>query len=379
MSIRYRYKAFKTIINKLKFPDSWFWARYTLNPYSGCEHSCIYCDARSQRYYLSQDFEKEIIIKTNAVSLLEEKLEKSRTLLPDVIGPGGVCDAYQPIEAKVKNTRNILKVLLKYNFPINFATKSDLIVRDCDILKKIAKKSWLAIGFSINTTNEELARFLEPFSSTPEERFEAIKKIKNEVPEAQVGTYFMPIIPYLEDSLSNLHDVIKRSKDSGADFILFAPGLTLRDKQKHYFIQKLKNSKYNHIVKPLLGLFENKIGPPQAYIKEKNQILFNLCQKYGLNIRINRWIPSDYRRWNYKIAEIILNEEYRNSIIDKPNKKMRWAGLYLNNLEESIINYYKRGELTKIKNLDEKIIKFIKPYLIKGEKERDKKTLDRFL
>ena len=84
--VEYRYKEYKSVLNKLKYPDSWFWSRYTLNPYSGCAHACIYCDARSQRYYL-EDFENEVIIKTNFDKKLDLRLKRARTLLPDVIAP----------------------------------------------------------------------------------------------------------------------------------------------------------------------------------------------------------------------------------------------------------------------------------------------------
>ena len=82
--VKYRYKEFKTAFNVLKYPDSWFWCRYTINPYQGCEHACIYCDARSQRYYLD-DFENEVVIKSNIDKKLDSRLKRTRTLLPDVI------------------------------------------------------------------------------------------------------------------------------------------------------------------------------------------------------------------------------------------------------------------------------------------------------
>ncbi|MBD3195279.1 MAG: radical SAM protein [Candidatus Lokiarchaeota archaeon] len=379
--VRYIFREFKTAINKLKFPDSWFWARYTSNPYSGCQHACIYCDARSNRYYLTQNFEEEIIIKKNFAKVLEKSIKNSRSLLPDVIGPGGVCDAYQPIEKKEKNTRKLLKVIEKYEFPVNLATKSDLVVRDLDLFKKIATDTSAAIGFSITTMDNKIARFVEPYSSSPQERIEALRTIKEEAPEIQVGTYFMPIIPFLEDANEQLENVVKKSKLAGADFILFAPGLTLRDSQKEFFVRKLRKSKYSNIVKPLLNLYSPGSYKTELkeYVAKYNLKLYNLCKKFGINIRVKRWLPSDYRKWNYKIAELLLNEEYTNSILGNPNKTMKWAGLYLNNLEESIINYFKRGELSKLKNFTPEIIEFIHPYLKKGEKERDKKTLDRYL
>jgi DNA repair photolyase len=378
--VKYIYKEFKTALNKLKYPDSWFWARYTINPYSGCAHTCIYCDARSQRYYLDQDFENEVIIKTNIAEKLDRTIKKSRTLLPDVIGPGGVCDAYQPIEMQVENTRNILRVLEKYKFPVNIATKSSLITRDLDILKKIAEDTWCTVGFSITTTDTEIANFLEPFSSPPSDRLKTLKLIKEKAPEIQAGTYFIPIIPFLEDNDQNLENVIKQSKKAGADFLLFSPGLTMRDLQAQFFINKLRNSQYKNIVKPLLELFKGQMHPPADYVRRLHSKLLNLCEIYDLSIRVKRWIPKDFRKWNYKISELLLNKEYIDSIKSgKSNNAFKWAGLNLNNLKESIINIYKKGELSQIKNFNRKVIEFVEPILEKSKEVNIKTGLDSFL
>jgi len=375
----YRYKEFKSVINKLKYPDSWFWARYTLNTYSGCAHACIYCDARSQRYYLN-DFENEVIVKTNFDKKLDLRIKRARTLLPDVIAPGGVNDAYQPIERKIENTRKVLQVIAKHKFPINIATKSNLITRDIDILKKIADDTWCTTGFSITTTNEELARFLEPFSSPPSDRLGAIKSIKSEASNIQVGTYLIPIIPFLTDDIENLEDIIRQSNKSGADFVLFSPGLTMRDSQADYFINKLKNSKYKHIIKPLLELYKGQMHPPAQYVRKLHIKLLSLCEKYNMAIRVKRWIPSDYRKWNYKISELLLNKEYLDSIkTGKNNKNLMWAGLNLNNFEESILDVYKKGNLSKMRNFNRQIIDYIEPYLEKSQDLKNKSGIDRFL
>jgi DNA repair photolyase len=377
--VKYRYKEFKSVLNKLKYPDSWFWARYTLNTYSGCAHACIYCDARSQRYYL-EDFENEVIIKTNFDKKLDQRFKRARTLLPDIIAPGGVNDAYQLIEQKIEHSRKVLQVIAKYKFPINIATKSKLVVRDIDILQEIAKETWSTVGFSISTVNEELSNFLEPHSSNPSERLKALHTIKLKAPEIQVGIYYMPIIPFLEDDDASLEDVIKRSKKAGAEFILFAPGLTLRDAQAQFFIKKLKNSKYNDIVKPLLELYKGRTNPPANYVRKLNPKLYNLCQEYNLAVRVKRWIPNDYRKWNYKISELLLNKEYIDTITTgKSNNNMKWAGLNLNNLDVSIIDVYKRDELSKLKNFSKEIIEFVKPYLEKIKISPEKTTLERFI
>ena len=377
--VKYIHKEFKSTINKLKYPDSWFWSRYTLNTYSGCAHACIYCDARSQRYYL-EDFDNEVIIKTNFDKKIDQRLKRARTLLPDVIAPGGVNDAYQPIEQKLEHTRKVLQVIAKHKFPINIATKSKLIIRDIDVLNKIADDTWCTVGFSITTTHEELASFLEPYSSLPSLRLEAIKTIKRLAPNIQVGTYFIPIIPFLEDDDKNLEDVIKHSKNSGADFVLFSPGLTLRDSQADYFLKKLKNSKYKKIVKPILELYKGQIYPPAEYVRKLHPKLLNICEKYNIPVRVKRWIPSDYRKWNYKISELLLNKEYMDVLrTGKSNKTMMWAGLHLNNLEESILDVFKRGELSQLKNFTSKITEFVTPYLEKTKDLKHKTGLDKFL
>ncbi len=377
--VKYIYKEYKTALNKLRFPDSWFWARYTINPYSGCSHACIYCDARSQRYYLD-DFENEVIIKEKIDKILDETIKRSRTLLPDIIGPGGVCDAYQPIEEEVKNTRKILRIISKHKYPVNIATKNTLITRDIDLLKQIADDTWCTIGFSITSIDKEVAEFLEPYSSPPKERLEAIKTIKKKAPNIKVGTYLIPNIPFLCDNEENVESIIKKSKDVGADFVLFSPGLTMRDLQQDFFIKKLKQSQFKNIIKPILELYKGNYYAPSEYVKKIHMKFLSYCEKYDLAIRIKRWIPSDYRKWNYKIAELLLDKEYIDSITTgKSNKTMMWAGLYLNNLEESIIDIYKRGELEKLRNFTKEIIKFVVPYLQKSKDFKQKKGLDRFL
>jgi DNA repair photolyase len=374
------YKRYKTALNKLKYPDSWFWGRYTINPYSGCVHACIYCDARSNRYYLQQDFENEVIVKLDIDKILESKIKNARTLLPDVVAPGGVNDAYQPIEIQEKNTLNILKVFKKYKFPINLATKSSLIARDISLLNEIAKDTWCTVGFSITTTDEQLASFLEPYSSPPKERLKVIKKIKEKGPQIQVGTYFMPIIPYLEDNEDNLEDVIKQSKNHGADFILFAPGLTLRDSQAQFFIKKIKQSPYKDILTPLLNLFKGKTQPSPEYVKKIHSNLYRLCSEYNIPIRVKRWIPNDFRKWNYKVSELLLNKEYMEFITTgRSNFNLKWAGLNLNNLKESIIDISKRGELSKLPNFTSEIVELVEPILKDSKEYNKRKGIDEFL
>ncbi|MDX1436622.1 MAG: hypothetical protein R3335_07425, partial [Anaerolineales bacterium] len=98
-------KQYKSILNTLKYIDSWFWARYTINPYNGCQFGCTYCDARSAKYDMPEDFEDRIVIKEEVGPMLERRISRARTLLPDVVVIGGVTDGYQPADKKYENTR----------------------------------------------------------------------------------------------------------------------------------------------------------------------------------------------------------------------------------------------------------------------------------
>ena len=228
---KYIDKEFKTIINKLKYIDSWFWARNTIDPYSGCEHACVYCDARSEKSYLHHDLDNKIYVKEDVKNKLDKRLKNARTLLPDVVALGGVCDVYQQAEAKYKNTHQILEVLLKYKYLVYISTKSDFVLRDVNLFTKIAEDSHCTIAFTITTFNTEMANFFEPSASPPEDRINALKTLKTINTKIQTGVNFIPIIPFFGDSDENLEDIVSRSKNADCDFILFAPGMTLRNSQ----------------------------------------------------------------------------------------------------------------------------------------------------
>jgi len=120
--------------------------------------------------------------------------------------------------------------------------------------------------------------------------------------------------------------------------------------------------------------------PSAQYVRKLHPKLLNLCEKYNIAVRVKRWIPSDYRKWNYKISELLLNKEYLDSLkTGKSNKTMMWAGLNLNNLEESIFDVYNRGNLSKLKNFNQQIIDYVEPYLEKSKDLKLKTGIDRFL
>ena len=370
--VDYITKKYKSIINKLKYIDSWFWCRYTLNVYNGCEHDCVYCDARKRKYNLQPEFESKIIIKENPDLMLDDRLAKSRSLLPDVVGLGGACDAYQPIEKKTRNTRKVLKVLLKHKFPVFALTKSTLITRDIDILSQINHACWATAAFTITTIDEEVAAALEPHSSPPEERFKALSKIKQDAPQMQAGVCVMPIIPFLEDNEENIDGIVRVAKTNGADFLLFAPGVTLQDVQATYFYEKIKD-KFPDEYKLLLDFFSGKSIESRRWNQKINKQFLDACIKYKLPYRMKRFIPSDFRKLNYRVAEKLLNKAYDLQTNGKKYKDFLWTGLNIQNLKESLISVKNRGDIEAIKGLTRRVFNDVKPFL-------NKKTgLDRFI
>ena len=203
----------KMIVNKVHSPDLRF--KYSINPYQGCEHGCVYCYARNSHQYWGYgpglDFEKQILIKRDAPKLLEKTLQKKSWKVGTIVFSGNT-DCYQPIEKKEKVTRDCLKIMLKYKHPTGIITKNALLTRDLDILKDLARDNLIKVNISITTLSEETRRLLEPRTSTIKKRFQAVEALaKNDIP---VAVMMAPIIPGI-----NSHEIfplLKRASEAGA-------------------------------------------------------------------------------------------------------------------------------------------------------------------
>jgi len=203
----------KTIVNKVTSPDVGM--QYSMNPYQGCEHGCIYCYARNTHefwgYSAGLDFERKILIKEDAPKLLEAKL-KSKKWKACTIVLSGNTDCYQPAEQRFKITRACLEVFLKYRHPVGIITKNALILRDLDILKELNRYKLIAVNVSITTLSEETRRILEPRTATIKKRLETIRVLsENKIP---VNAMLAPIIPGI-----NSHEIMSLAKavsDHGA-------------------------------------------------------------------------------------------------------------------------------------------------------------------
>ncbi|MCF8358837.1 MAG: radical SAM protein [Prolixibacteraceae bacterium] len=228
-----RYIPAKTILSKVKnAPDKWFGITYNMNLYRGCQHQCIYCDSRSECYQLGDL--ADIRIKENALQILERELKTKRKRA--TVGFGSMNDPYMPVEAQEQLTRGALKLLLRYNYPVHMLTKSDLILRDIDLLKQLSVK-YAAASFTITTADDTLAKVIEPGAPISSKRFEAISRLASE--GIYTGVMYMPLLPFINDSWEEVEKTIVKAKEAGAKYLLFWPGLSLRQGSREYFYKKL--------------------------------------------------------------------------------------------------------------------------------------------
>lgn len=270
----------KSIITRNVSPDIGF--DRSINPYRGCEHGCSYCYARPSHAYLGHsagvDFERDIYVKINAAELLRAELANPR-YRPKPIAIGTNTDPYQPIERKHRLMRQILKLLLETRHPVTIVTKSALIVRDLDILTKMAKLNLVSVGMSITSMDHKLSRFMEPRASTPSRRLEALKLLS----EAGIPTHIMasPMIPAINDhELERILDAGKAQGATSASFIVLRlPGevrdifrewllKTYPDKVKHV-MNLVRDMRGGHDNDPRFGSRFKGEGPYAALMQQR--------------------------------------------------------------------------------------------------------------
>lgn len=203
----------KTIVNKVDSPDVGM--EFSMNPYQGCEHGCIYCYARNTHEYWGYnaglDFERVILYKESAPTLLEKHFQNPNWQARTIVLSGNT-DCYQPIERKLKITRGLLEVFLKYKHPVGMITKNVIVTRDLDILGPLADMHLVGLNFSLTSLDEKVRRKLEPRTATAKQKLKAIEKLSNRgVP---VNIMIGPVIPGLNDH--EIPEIMRAASDAGA-------------------------------------------------------------------------------------------------------------------------------------------------------------------
>ncbi|MBP0983925.1 MAG: radical SAM protein [Oscillospiraceae bacterium] len=206
-----------------------------MNVYRGCTHGCIYCDARSACYQMKHEFE-DIEVKENAPELLEAALKSKRKRC--MIGTGAMCDPYLHAEKELNITRRCLELISKYEFGATVQTKSDLIMRDIDLLDEINRKTKAVVQMTLTTADEALCRIVEPNVCTTRRRFEVLCEMR----ERGIPTvvWFSPLLPFLNDTEENVLAIVDYARRAGCfGIISFGMGLTLREGDREYYYTAL--------------------------------------------------------------------------------------------------------------------------------------------
>jgi len=265
----------KRLLSHVKQPDDWFGLKYNMNLYRGCQHQCIYCDTRSECYQI-ENFENEIIYKENALDLLRKELASKR--VKGTIGMGSMNDPYQPFEVDKELTRKALKIIAEFQFPIHIITKSDLVLRDIDLLKQIGK-IYATISFSITTTDDALAKIIEPGASLVSDRLKAIQSLNQN--GIQAGIVMIPILPFLEDNEKNIRNIVDKGYSNNTAYILPGFGMTMRDRQRDYYYRKLEKN-FPGIKRKYIEKFGRDYSCSINNYHNLKKIFEELCGKYKI-------------------------------------------------------------------------------------------------
>ncbi len=285
----------KTILSEVKNGNEWYGIDYNMNLYRGCSHGCIYCDSRSNCYHI--DNFNIVKSKENALLILENELIKKKKR--GVIGIGAMSDTYNPQELKYEIARGALKLISKYGYGVSIDTKSDLILRDIDLLKEINSKNNVIIKFTITTPNDNLSKIIEPNVCISSKRLKAIRKLSNN--GILVGIMMNPVLPFITDKEEDIKKLVKLAYDNGAKFIHTYMGMTLRENQRDYYFNKLDQS-FKGLRQKYIKYYGTRYSCIVPDYKKLYKVFIDECKKYGILYNMNDIIRT-YKR------EIKKNEQ----------------------------------------------------------------------
>lgn len=287
----------KSVLNKLKKRDSWFICDYTVNMYSGCSFNCLYCYIRGSKY--GTHMERNLGVKVNAIERLEKQLAtKAKKEQYGFIVVSSATDPYLQFESEYQLTRQALELILKYRFPVHILTKSDLVLRDLDILEAIDKTAILPpdlqkrlgrgtlITFSFSTIDEKIAKIFEPGATLPAARLAALKEVKAR--GFITGISMMPMIPWISDRGEHLHQLFDTFSKARADYLLPATITLFGDQpsDSKTLIFRAVKKHYPELVGRYEKLFQDNTELPKYYRDAFHRKMKELAETYQIRDRI---------------------------------------------------------------------------------------------
>ena len=279
------YTKAKIMLLKTKNSEKWFGGDYNLNIYKGCSHGCIYCDSRSDCYGI-ENFDK-VLVKENSLELIQSELVKKR--VKGIVASGAMSDPYNPLEKELELTRESLKLFYKHNWGATVTTKSDLIIRDIDILEKISKYSPVCVKISITTMDDELSKRIEPNVAVTSKRLKALKELRNK--DIFAGVLLMPILPFITDQVENIREIVRSSHECGAKFIYFGAGVTLRQNQRSHYFKKL-DKLFPELKQKYLRYYGNSYFCKTPNLEELYRVFKIECIRYGILYKMDEIIKA---------------------------------------------------------------------------------------
>ncbi|MBN2797455.1 MAG: radical SAM protein [Clostridia bacterium] len=382
--INKHYVEVKQIKKNTGLPDTYFISKFGFSPYKACQHSCKYCDGRSEKYYVEGDFEKDIVIRKNIPEILELSLSKFRE--KGIIGiSSGVSDPYQPVEASEKMMVDCARIISKYRYPAMLFTKSSLVKRDIDLWQEVHEKAGFTLMMSIVFPDDSLRRIFEPYASSVEARLETLQAFKER--GMSVGVLAMPLLPYLTDSEEQMIKMVDNYKKIGVDVVM-PGGMTLRPgvNKETYF--KVIEEHFPQLLGKYRSLYsENKLSgaPKSQYSKAVHQRFGNLIEGAGIPTEIphhlykNRMPLYDeiYILMTHMIALydrrgvitdnlVLARKRYSKWLLDEKQYFNRRRNLSYLDLESKVMHMLNTGEIIEIIH-NEKLASFFKTIILENK------------
>jgi len=277
--VEYFTLSVRSLLNRctgVRMPFTW-----TINPYRGCEFACKYCYARYTHEFMEMrdglDFEQKIYVKQHAADLLRQELRRVKP--GEEIAIGTATDPYQPAERRCEVTRAILEELSRHEgLELGIVTKSNLILRDIDVLQQVSRNNRLSVNLTITTLNVNLARILEPRAPRPDLRLEAVRNLNQA--SINAGVICAPVLPGITDSPRDLEALVRATAEVGGRHI-FANPLFLKPCSAAVFLPFLEEE-FPHLVESYRQRYKDRAFLPKTYHQRLSQLMARLRQKYGI-------------------------------------------------------------------------------------------------
>ncbi|MBN1358010.1 radical SAM protein [Candidatus Bathyarchaeota archaeon] len=350
----------KSILRKHKKIDSWFVSRYGMNLYRGCAHNCVYCDGRSERYQVDGVFGENVVVKTNAVEILRRELKpicRRVKLKPGyIMVGGGVGDGYQPVEEKYQLTRKTLQLLREYRWPVHVLTKSTLVERDLDVLKRMNQQNRAIVSFSFSSTNDETSTIFEPHVPPPSERLKTLAFFKRN--GVACGMFLLPVIPFITDTPEMIAEALRKAHEIGVDFVIFG-GMTLKEgRQKEHFFSLLRE-KNPELMAKYKKLYDGKNTWGQAtgeYYNTISSVFNEMSKRYKIARRMPPALYNDILSENDLVTVMLEQLDYFLQLEGK-RSSYGYAAYAISQLNMPLSTM--KNQLREIKSVGEKTEKII--------------------